>query len=111
MANHDPPDPFDPAITATRSTRPCRPREITRQMQATINDALPDRADPSPPITSPPGSVMIGTVRVGVMKLPDHKPAGTPRAQGKPEPEPPPQQIGERWSSVPDAHSCDPRLR
>ena len=69
-------------------------------MQKKVDDALDRPADPGPPVTSPPGSVMMNGQRVGVLTI--------PRKVGKSEHIIPPEELlAERKSSVPDPFTCD----
>jgi hypothetical protein len=73
---------------------------ISKEMQAKIDELLDRPADPGPPVTSPPGSVMMNGQRVGVLTI--------PRKAGKSEHIIPPEELlAERKSSVPDPFTCD----
>ena len=101
MANHTEPDIEGAVVSGPR--KPCRPPPISKELQAKIDKQLDRRPDPRPPVTSPPGSVMMGGQRVGVITL------GGPLRKRKVEAIPPEVIRGERKSSVPDANRCDPQ--
>jgi hypothetical protein len=100
MANHDAPDYEGALIGPSAMRKPCKPPKINKEMQAKIDELLDRDPDPRPPVTSPPGSVMMNGQRVGVLTI--------PRKVGKSEHIIPPEELlADRKSSVPDPFNCD----
>ena len=101
MQNHAQPDVLSSVPDPNVPRKPCRPPEISEAMQAKIDKLLDRPVDAGPPITSPPGSVMMGGQRVGVIVF------GGPIGRKSVKVIPPEELLAERKSSVPDPHTCD----
>lgn len=101
MANHDKLDYASAVIGPSALRQPCKPAKLSAEMQKKVDEALDRHPDPGPPVTSPPGSVMMNGQRVGVLTL--------PRKVGKESVHviPPEELLADRKPSVPDPFTCD----
>ena len=101
-ANYGTPDTSSPPPNTHLPARLCAPRQVSEATQARMDELLPPPANPSPPVTSPPDSVMLSNnIRVGFIGFGIPLGKKTARRDSL-------DHMDERpKSSVPDPHTCD----